>query len=249
MGHFYFENGTPCYEVPYRDPKKGMRATNLSDARKLNLKPSVTTIMQVLDKPGLQIWLQDRVLESALTMSRKENEPDKAFIARIKKDSKEISEQAMNVGSEIHDAIEHAFKGDSLDKKWRTVAEKVRKEIINRYGVNWDVEKSFATDTYGGKIDLSRHNFIIDYKTKEKFKTNKCGVPINMAFDEHLMQLVAYGQGLGYELLETKYINVFVSWEGDIQFHEWEDVDEIIRANKMFQACLKLWQLKNKFNV
>ena len=52
--HWYKQDGSPCYEVPYADPKKGMRSTTIRDARKLNLVPSVTTILQVMDKPGLR---------------------------------------------------------------------------------------------------------------------------------------------------------------------------------------------------
>ena len=89
--HLYNRNGKPCYEVPYADPKKGMRASTLADARKINLVPSVTTIFDVLNKPALIYWQQDRVLESALTMTRNEGESDQDFIARIKHDSKEIS--------------------------------------------------------------------------------------------------------------------------------------------------------------
>jgi hypothetical protein len=210
--HWYKQDGSPCYEVPYADKKKGMRATTIRDARKLNLVPSVTTILQVMDKPGLNNWLQDRVLESALTLPRKENEPDKAYMARIKKDSKELSSIAMNEGTKIHDACEKIFKGEE-PIAYRDIARKVKDKIINKFGSEWEAERSFATDTYGGKVDLSKYHFVIDYKTKEKF-TKK------MAYDEHLMQLVAYGLGLGYSLIETKYVNVFISWEGDIVIHQ-----------------------------
>jgi hypothetical protein len=88
--HWYNQDGQPAYEVENKS-KGGMRPTTLRDAKQLNLVPSVTTVMDIMDKPGLNVWLQDRVLESALTMTRIFGEPDKAFIARIKQDSKELS--------------------------------------------------------------------------------------------------------------------------------------------------------------
>lgn len=239
MGHWYDKDGAPCYEVPYAGKRKGMRSTTIKDARKLDLVPSVTTVLQVLDKPGLNNWLQDRVLESALTLPRKENEPDKEYMSRIKKDSKEISNLAMQTGTDIHDACEQVFKGKE-PVSHKDIAKKVKERIFDTYGTGWTAEKSFATNTYGGKVDLCRDDFVIDYKTKEKF-TKK------MTYDEHLMQLMAYGQGLGYNLFECKYINVFVSWSGEIEIHEWEDWEDITRCWEMFKTILKLWQLKNRF--
>lgn len=55
--HWYFPDGTPLHEVPRADGK-GQRPTSLRDARKLGLFPSVTNVLSILAKPGLDAWKQ-----------------------------------------------------------------------------------------------------------------------------------------------------------------------------------------------
>ena len=243
--HWYDLEGNPKYEVPYAGKRKGMRPTTLRDARKLLLLPSVTEVMKVMDKPGLNRWLQDRVLESALTLPRNNNETDDIYKARIRQDSKEISTLAMNTGTEIHDACEQVFKHKSMNvknAKHRNIALKVYDTVAQEIGDEWISEESFGCKLgFGGKVDLSKYNTILDFKTKEVLKPK-------MAFDEQLMQLVAYCVGLGYHIFETRFYNVFISWEGDIEIHEWKELDDITRAWDMFKACLNMWQLKHRYN-
>lgn len=239
--HWYDIEGNPKYEVPYADPKKGMRSTTLRDARKLNLLPSVTEILKIMEKPALNNWLQDRVLESALTLPRNDKETDKEYKLRIKKDSQEISLLARDTGSAIHDACESAFKNRTIDKKYKDIALKTKATIEKEIGGGLVSEQSFGSELgYGGKVDLNKYNVVVDIKTKEVLKAK-------MAYDEQIMQLVAYGHGLGYSIYETEYYNVFVSWDGDIKIHKWILFEEVDRAWKMFKACLSLWQLKHNY--
>ena len=53
-GHWYTLEGKPLYTLVGKNGKE--RNTNLRDARKLNLVPSVTTILDVAAKPGLVNW-------------------------------------------------------------------------------------------------------------------------------------------------------------------------------------------------
>jgi len=55
--HWYTKDGEPAYTIERADGK-GFRNTTLRDAKKLGLLPSVTTILGVAAKPGLQNWLQ-----------------------------------------------------------------------------------------------------------------------------------------------------------------------------------------------
>ena len=86
-GHYYYRDGTPAYTVIGKNGKE--RATTLRDARAEGLLPSVTTILQVVAKPGLVNWMIDQAVLAALTGTRLENESDEAFIARIKREAKE----------------------------------------------------------------------------------------------------------------------------------------------------------------
>ena len=50
-GHWYDRDGRPAYEQATK--AGGVRATDLRDARKLGLLPSVTTVLSVVDKAAL----------------------------------------------------------------------------------------------------------------------------------------------------------------------------------------------------
>jgi len=49
--HWYDRDGKAVFEVP-KAKGDGMRATTIADARKLNLYPSVTTVLSVIAKPA-----------------------------------------------------------------------------------------------------------------------------------------------------------------------------------------------------
>lgn len=246
--HFYDTDGNPAYEVPNKS-KGGMRPTTIRDARALNLTPSVTTILNILDRPGLNIWLQDRVLESALTMTRNPGEPDKAFIARIKHDSKELSTLARDEGSRIHDSLESVFKERVVDRQYLQLCEKVKASVCEYFGTQdgWIAETSFSHSMgFGGKADLNNKtiNVVADFKTKEEFKLDAKGNISKMAYDEHCIQLAAYAQGLN--MGNARLVNIFVDYAGNTVFHEWGK-DEITRAWNMFVLILKLWKLAKNY--
>lgn len=54
--HWYDVTGKACHTVPNKSKPGESRATSLTDARKLGLLPSVTTILDLLDKPQLTDW-------------------------------------------------------------------------------------------------------------------------------------------------------------------------------------------------
>ena len=156
--HLYNNKGKPVYEVPYAN-KKGMRKATLKDARKLGLYPSVTEVLNILDKPGLNIWKENQVLESALTLTRDKNDSDKSFIARIKKDAKELSLKARNKGTDIHNALEKWFDNDIkfFNGEYFIICQNVEREVNKYFNNNvWITEKSYSNKKYGygGKIDL-----------------------------------------------------------------------------------------------
>ena len=51
--HWYGQDGSPQYTVTAKDGQQ--RPTTLRDARKFNLVPSVTTVLKVAAKPGLDV--------------------------------------------------------------------------------------------------------------------------------------------------------------------------------------------------
>ena len=71
--HWYDQSGRPMYTVKAKDGTD--RPTTLRDARKHGFLPSVTTIMSVMAKPGLESWKMNQMMMAALTLPRADGEP------------------------------------------------------------------------------------------------------------------------------------------------------------------------------
>lgn len=251
--HLYDQLGNPVYEVPYANPVKGMRNSTLADARKLGLVPSVTEILNVMAAPGLEMWKQNQILDAAYSVGQYDfegNDIEKdVWLREVKEIAGQKSKTARDEGSAIHDAIESAFKGRVISPKYRDVAMRVYQFINeNIGGYDWFAEESFACPIgYGGKVDLysPTKRVVIDFKTKEEIIPGK-----RLAWDNHIMQLAAYGNGLGINnhIEDALYINLFVSWTGDIEMHVWDDIEEVRRGWDMFKSCFDLFCLMKKFN-
>lgn len=63
--HWYSLDGKPVHKLPTKDGD-GERPTTIRDARKLNLLPSVTGIIGILDKPQLTKWKMREAAKAAL---------------------------------------------------------------------------------------------------------------------------------------------------------------------------------------
>ncbi len=77
-GHWYAADGSPTYKIIGKNGKE--RNTTVRDARELGLKPSVTTILGIIGKPGLNTWLQQQVLLAALTLPRIAGETEENWL-------------------------------------------------------------------------------------------------------------------------------------------------------------------------
>ena len=80
--HWYDKNGNSVFEVP-KAKGGGMRPTTIADARKLNLYPSVTTVLSVLAKPSLDDWKLQQVAERAYSNPPQDGEEPSSYSRRI----------------------------------------------------------------------------------------------------------------------------------------------------------------------
>lgn len=249
-GHWYSREGEPAYSVIGKNGNQ--RPTTLRDARTNNLVPSVTTIIGVAAKPGLDTWKQQQVLLSALTLPRQTGEPEQAWLERVMMDSKQTGRVAADRGTNIHATIQAFFEGALIPEAMQ-ICRPVEEAIKAHFGEQlWLPELSFAHPLgFGGKSDLTakaKHGFegiSIDIKTKETEDISKVDV-----YPEHGMQLAAYRQG--FNMPTARAANVFVGYKmvnGNIVFtgvkvveHDLADLD---RYWLMFTKLLEFWQLKN----
>jgi tRNA nucleotidyltransferase (CCA-adding enzyme) len=238
--HWYDQSGKPMYTVKAKDGAD--RPTTLRDARKMSLVPSVTTIMSVMAKPGLEAWKMNQMMMAALTLPRAEGEPEEQFIERIQKDSKEQARQAADRGTAIHESLEKFYSG-KMASEYVEHQIGVSEAIKKHFGTPvWKTETSFAAKYgYGGKIDLYSEDgdgIVVDFKTKEFVDPDRI-----VLYDELPMQLIAYAMGL--KIPHARCANVFVSVTepGLVHIKEWTK-EELDRAWRMFDSLLVFWYAK-----
>jgi len=248
VGHFYLKDGTPFYEVPYAGKRQGTRSATITDAKKVNAYPSVTTIIDSAAKPALTNWIVEQNILSALTNPKiTKDMPIKEIMSLIKADAREQSIAAADEGTAIHDAIEAYFKEDYVPMKYQATVKAVVDLLEEKCGEqDWEAERWFAcNDGYGGKIDLISPHWVIDFKTKDGDLSDVKG------WDEHLMQLCAYDKGTSYDAVHPwrRKANVMVSRTepGRVAWVEWNDFEEHDRAWNMFTSLLNYWHEQKRY--
>lgn len=250
--HWYRQDGGPQYTVKAKDGSD--RPTTLRDARKMNLVPSVTTVLKVAAKPGLEQWKLEQMLLSALTLPKAPDESEKVYIARIVADSKETAKQAAEAGTRIHESIEGWFTGNK-QVEHQSTAMAFEQAILDHFKIDsnqeWLIERSFADPMgFGGKVDMYTMpslslpmGAVVDAKSKDFGPNDKVD-----AYDEHLMQLAAYRHGLGLPFARCANVFASRSHPGLVKVIEWTDND-LQTGWEMFQCLLQFWKLKNQFNL
>jgi hypothetical protein len=246
-GHWYRKDGTPAYEIIGGNGKS--RPTTLRDARKENLVPSVTTIIACAARPGLMNWMIDQAILSALTCPRIDDEPEAAYLSRLKKDSKEQARKAAERGTLIHSWVQRGFEAEfdpRGDVKFYISAKRTLDAECSPMG--WISEKSFATDRYGGKCDLHNDNYLLDIKSTDK------DIATVKTWDEHSMQLSAYDEGLVNILIPSGIGTIIKPRKcGILYIHQdtaesrliWIDPKELDRGWKMFNSLVDFWYAKS----
>jgi hypothetical protein len=245
-GHWYTKTGQPMYEIVGANGK--LRSTTLRDARKLDLIPSVSTILKLEAKPQLTAWLVKQGMLSCLTLPRLEGEDDTRFIERALADSKEQVHKAADRGTYLHGLMESYFKRDTIactadDFPWVLPAIQWIEEKFPGY--SWDPESSFSWQInglwYGGKRDLigthpEKPPLVLDFKVKEFTRAQDSKV---LAYDEHVTQLAAYGDPFEGQFIA---VNLFVSRSecGHFIPVTWSQ-SEIDSGRRAFAALLDLW--------
>lgn len=111
--HWYDVHGQAMHTV--LSGKGEARPTNLRDARKLGLLPSVTNILGVVAKPELQAWLQEQAVLAALTLPRVAGEDEEQFARRVVEDARSQGRTAMAFGTALHHGAERVARSLEVD--------------------------------------------------------------------------------------------------------------------------------------
>ena len=246
--HYYTRSGEKAYTVI---GKNGIeRDTNIGDARKLNLLPSVTTILAVLDKPQLNKWSREKVLEAVIEVGdigdyhggREEWEKEVWSVYKQK------TTVYSTKGSEVHQKLEGYFKTGELEVEDEELLLPAI-EVVQSLGYNIaEAEPSFASEAgYGGQIDLILHPdadekpvAIIDFKTRQGEKLDKRSI-----YDSYLMQISAYRYAVEPD---ADCYNLLISQThpGVTYLHKYEE-EELERGLQQFLTLLEYWKLVNNY--
>ena len=250
--HWYKLDGTPCHQIP-RAKGSGLRATTLRDARKLQLFPSVTSILGIFSKPQLDKWKMQQVALASMRLDRSEGESDEYFAGRIIDEAFQQVEQAADLGSRIHDAIEKHYEGVEVPEDLQVYTQPVfewqaqkRIEFVER-------EKVLVNQLHGfaGTMDVAcRYGSdgigVIDFKTKK----TKPGVEVK-PFDGQAMQIAAYGATYwGEQNLPRMFgANVYISTTEPGRLEVSTYTPEMLMAEwEVYKLACAIWRHSKKYD-
>ena len=250
---WYLKSGEPLFEVPYADPKKGMRTATLADARKVGALPSVTSVLRVLARPELLSWIVEQAVLAVLTSPRREGERDDEFVNRvlsIERVQDQERDKAAETGRRIHAACNDFFRGTTPDPAWADWIKPVT-DYIQSQGEYVCSETVLVGPDYAGTTDLviqrDTNYTIIDYKTTKRLPTRP--------WPEHRLQLSAYANALhakleraGQPASTIKTANIYISTEVKGEFICLEHTASWAEAyTRGFRPTIAVWQYMNNY--
>jgi hypothetical protein len=267
-GHWYTLTGTPCHTQQTKPGAANkLRPTNISDARKLKLLPSVSGYTKMLASAGLELHKMREVARACFDSPAHPGEEIDTYVASmLEKAGKDVA-QAADLGTIIHKSIEDFFltgKYEDGDVMLSTgfacrVKDLVDPAIAKFNSLN--IEVSFAEKVlvnpkrgYAGTTDIVWRSDselgILDWKSKRTKEGEKVR-PI----DSHPMQIAAYiAAHYGEEVVKTKFAgtrgyNVYVSTTqpGRVDVVEYSP-ETLHKSFEAFEACCQLWRYVNDYD-
>lgn len=247
-GHWYDQDAIRYDTVP---GAKGQPVRpDIRHARKLNLAPGVTTIIRAAASEPLVRWREERVLSVAQTLPRASDEAEADYIARVLKATKELAEDTMSAGSDVHQLVEDRLLDPECNHPTILAVLKLLEPVSGERPLhNWQSEAP-AVSHYGfaTRADLwlppiiDHAGCLIDIKTKDG------DVSEARTYDEHAMQLAATREALGARcMLDRPACGIlFLSRDipGCAKLVMLEE-RELDNAWDMFRSLLLFWQRKH----
>ena len=247
-GHWYTAEGKAMHKVPLASGQ-GYRRTNITDARKMGLIPSPTSILGVQAKPGLDKWAKEQVGISAFTNPPVDGEDDKAYAKRMINLSYQQTSAAAEFGTEFHLLLENVLNGEPCPDDWKIHVDPILK---------WKADKSLQfverekivlnlTEGYAGTMDVAARGgggekMVVDWKTRKTFK----GYPVK-AYEGQILQIAAYAAAYWGEGPvrngEVYGVNAYISSTEAGRFERiGYTPEEIRRAYEVFLNLCAVWR-------
>lgn len=191
--------------------------------------PGTTTILGVLNKPQLVAWANRLGLEGI--------------------DSNKYTDAAARIGTLAHYLVQCDLTGETPDTSEYGAMEidKAENALLSFY--EWKKSRNIKVIQcemplvsekyrYGGTIDcycyINNEIWLLDFKTGKAI------------YDEMLIQLAAYMQLLnenGYEVNQAKILRI---GRDETEGFEERTIKDVSKQWEVFEACLKIYQLKKE---
>jgi len=249
-GHWYRVDGTPVHRMPTADGS-GERPTTIRDARRMNLYPSVTSILGVLAKPGLEKWKLDQVALATLRSPKQPEESLEYWCSRVRNAAFEQVEQAADMGTMIHGALEASMAGEPYDPELRAYIQPVLewKEKTGILIVDRELRVVNTAEGFAGTADvLFRYGQngigILDYKTRKTVPGERV-----VAYDNQAMQLAAYAatywgpENIDRVLAANVFISTTEPGRMEVVKHE-----NLARDWQAFRIVAALWRYQKGYD-
>jgi len=249
--HWYDAQGNPRHSV-IKANGDGERPTNIGDARKQNLIPSVTNILGVMSKEALTTWKQNQAILAALANPKQESESDDYYCKRIIAASMEQVAEAADLGSSIHHALEDWLCENTTPPESLMVYVKPVMEWFEQTDITPTAMEKVLVNTrrgYAGTADVlftygNRGRGVLDFKTRKTTPKKKIE-----PYDGQAMQLAAYAAAeYGETDLDRILIaNIYISTTepGRVEVVKHDDVRSHYRA---FLHCCGIWRYTKNYD-
>jgi hypothetical protein len=222
----------------------------LADARKVLALPSVTNVLGVLAKPGLDAWKIEQGIMAALTLPRRQDEPLDVFAHRVAEDMGEQVDKAADFGSAIHAACEVYALNKQLPQDIRLLS------FLESW-FHWfddNVERIAAVESvyvhhehgYAGRVDMVALVkgigwAVVDFKT-QKVKRSAKGEAKPSFYEPWPLQLAAYRQAIlasgAKDVKGLVSVVIDSANPGPVHVKHWNGIDYF----GSFLAALELWK-------
>jgi hypothetical protein len=247
--HWYLRDGRPFHEIAKKDGS-GNRPVTLADARKVLALPSVTNVLGVLAKPGLDAWKIEQGIMAALTLPRRADEPLDAFAHRVVEDMGEQVDKAADFGSAIHHACEVYALNKQLPRDIRLLS--FLESWFHWFDSNVErvasIEQVFVHHEHGyaGRVDMVALLkgigwAVVDFKT-QKVKRSTKGEAKPVFYETWPLQLAAYRQAIqanaARDVKGLVSVVIDSAQPGPVHVKHWQGVDYF----GSFLAALELWK-------
>jgi hypothetical protein len=253
-GHWYLPDGSPAH---YTTAKAGHeRPTTLADAKRRGLLPSVTTILNVVNKHQLTEWRIRTALETAFDFPPQPGTDRATWVANIGKLAGQPVTDAADEGTRIHAAVEAYYSAKQWPEQYHEHVRAVAIALLEHVGVvpgaaAAEQRVTSISHGYAGTCDLNAPNLVLDLKCKD-FGMIDNGNPLDcgkkLAYDQQV-QLAAYAVALGYPLEDSQLVSVFVSRTvpGVVRLHRWPKATNR-RAWEQFDAANHHWRVTTGYD-